>query len=157
MGRAHGDPGDWVGSEAADKAATLIAFRPKGAKMSFSGEVLNQGQLPNSPQAPQAVNTLRATGRRLPLGSNTAAERTMQDVLSEQSTLGEAVTALRTQGRSLFANVGGKARQAGRPGDWPTCSWRRTGPTASPTSSSAALSPSSPTPCFARRFRPPDR
>ncbi len=74
------------------------------------------GALPNSPAAPQAVNTLldtlRATGRRLPPGSNTAADRAMQDALSEQSTLGEAVTALRTQGRSLFANVGGKARQA---------------------------------------------
>ncbi|MFK5599942.1 hypothetical protein ACFZ8E_23540 [Methylobacterium sp. HMF5984] len=74
------------------------------------------GALPNSPAAPQSVNTLldtlRATGRRLPAGSNTSADRAMQEALSEQSTLGEAVTALRTQGRSLFANVGGKARQA---------------------------------------------
>ncbi|TXM94673.1 hypothetical protein [Methylobacterium sp. WL116] len=58
------------------------------------------------------LDTLRATGRRLPAGSNTAVDLVMQDALSEQSTLGEEVTALRTRCRSLLSNVGGKARQA---------------------------------------------
>ncbi|WP_187272543.1 hypothetical protein [Methylobacterium sp. WL9] len=61
------------------------------------------GALPNSPQAVDSVDrtldALRVTGRRLPAGSNTAADRAVQQNLSEPSMLGEAATA----GRSLGA------------------------------------------------------
>lgn len=74
------------------------------------------GALPNSPAAPAAVNTLldtlRATGMRRPPGSNTATDRGIADVLSEQGVGGQTLTALRTQGRSLLTDAGARARQA---------------------------------------------
>jgi hypothetical protein len=57
------------------------------------------------------MEVLRATGKRLPPGSNTAADRETQKALSNPGLFGQGVAAARTAGVSLVQNAAENARR----------------------------------------------
>lgn len=73
------------------------------------------GALPNSPEAPQSVNTLldtlRATGMRRPPGSNTAMDRELNDAMSAQGPISSILTAGKSAGLAIGQQVRDGARR----------------------------------------------
>jgi hypothetical protein len=116
-----------LGNQADTSMTRLVGGEAQGGGARFAKDIAGTDQqganlgavlreLPNSPDAPASVDALldvlRATGTRKPQGSPTDFNAQYRAEIGGETVAQQGLAALRTQGRSLFANAGDATRRA---------------------------------------------